>query len=165
MSILILTACILGAVVPIPATALDELRDVALVDQYGHLDSLEAHLGEPTVVMIVTARRLRNLKPWERDLSDLFRHVGFVRIADVPDDTEATRDEVADKLRDRVPDGVAVLIDMERRWATALGLDTSRPNLLLLGVDGELLCAYHGRHDAELAAEVADCFADRLGSS
>jgi hypothetical protein len=158
----LIAALVLGAVLPIPPTAPAGLLEVELTDQYGEVDRLEAHLGSPTVVMVVTARRLRNLKPWERDLRDRFPDLDVVRIADVPDDSKATLDDVASKLRDRVPEGVPVLIDMDRRWATALELDTDRPNLVLLDSDGVLLGAYHGRHDAELSAEVVAAVAGHL---
>jgi hypothetical protein len=162
MHYLLIAALVLGAVLPIPPAAVDGLRDVELSDQFGGRDSLSAHLGSPTVVMVVTARRLRNLKPWERELRERFEDIDIVRIADVPDDSKATLDDVASKLRDRVPEGVPVLIDMERRWATALELDTDRPNLLLLDSDGALLGAYHGRHDTDLAAAVVADLAVQL---
>ncbi len=162
MSCPLIVALILGVVLPTAPSSLDGLRAVEFVDQFGARDSLSAHLGSPTVVMVVTARRLRNLKPWERDLRERFENVDIVRIADVPDDSKATVDEVASKLRERVPEGVQVLIDMDRRWAKALDLDTGRPNLLLFDSDGVLLAAHHGRHDAELAAEVVADFSGHL---
>lgn len=154
MTSVFLTMLIVSGSLSIPASAADGLLEVRLVDQYGAEDRLVDHLGHPVVVVVVTARRLRNLKPWERDLRARFDDLDVVRIADVPADSNATLNDVAERLRERVPDGVSVLIDMDRRWATALELDTSRPNLLLFGPDGELRSAYHGKHDDELAVEV-----------
>jgi hypothetical protein len=137
---------------------LDGLRTLELPDQFGGVDSLDAHRGRTVVVMVVTAKRLRNLKPWERDLRDRFpggERIDFLRITDIPEDSPASVAEVADKLKERVPDQVPVLIDLERRWATALGLDTSRPNLLLVDDGGALIAAFQGRHDPALAARVA----------
>lgn len=149
-----LTMLILGSSLSIPPSAADGLREVRLVDQYGAEDRLVDHLGRPVVVIVVTARRLRNLKAWERDLRARFDDLDIVRIADVPADSNASLNDVAERLRERVPDGVSVLIDMDRLWATALALDTSRPNLLLFGPDGALRSAHHGKHDEDLAIEV-----------
>ena len=54
----------------------------ALLDQHGASDSLEAHRGETVVVLVVTARRLRNLKPWERDLREAYEDLVFLRVYD-----------------------------------------------------------------------------------
>lgn len=155
---LVLLILALGAGAPVGPDPLESLRALELPDQFGGVDSLDAHRGRTVVVMVVTAKRLRNLKPWERDLRERFPdgdRVDFLRITDLPDDSPASTAEVADKLRERVPDEVPVLIDLERRWATALGLDTSRPNLLLVDAGGALVGAFQGRHEPGLAARVA----------
>lgn len=154
MTSLVLAAQILAVTVPDPTAALVSLRPLAMVDQHGVEDTVAAHRG-PVVVMVVTAKRLRNLRPWERDLRDRFDALDIVRIADVPEDSTATLEQVSAKLRERVPDDVPVLIDIDRRWAGELGLDTSRPNILVLDRRGVLVAAVQGRHDPELAAEVS----------
>ena len=126
-----------------------------LRDQYGTTDSLAAHRGHVTVVMIVTAKRLRNIKPWERDLRERYQQLHVLRIADVPPESQATHDQVAAKLRERVPDEVPILIDLDRTWASALGLDTGRPTLLVVDADGATVAQVRGRHTPELAAEIS----------
>lgn len=144
------------------AAALSEVSTITLRDQYGHEDTLEAHRGNVTVVMVVAARRLRNIKPWERELRERFDRLHYVRIADVPEDSPATEDEVAAKLRERVPDGVPVLIDLERRWAKALDLDTSRPNILVVDASGRAVALVRGRHDPELMAGISQTLSSLL---
>lgn len=144
-----------GAMLTHPAASLQEIDGLRLRDQHGIEDSLAAHRGRVVVVMVVEARRLRTLKAWERDLRERFDGIEFLRIAEVPDDPPPSYERVAAKLAEQVPDGVPVLIDMERRWATALGLDPSRPNLLLVNPAGGLEAVFAGRHEPGLAAEVA----------
>jgi hypothetical protein len=144
---------------PIPAdqnAALDSVRQLSLRDQHGTEDSLQAHEGNVLVVLVVTAKRLRNIRPWEKDIREQLGDVDFLRITDVADDSTATFERIAKKLQERVPKEISVLIDVERRWATALGLDTGRPNILLIDGDGKLVAAYRGRHSPELAAAVID---------
>lgn len=156
MLIILLSALMLS---PIPAdqnAALDAVRQLSLRDQYGTEDSLQAHEGNILVVMIVTAKRLRNIRPWEQDIREQLGDIDFLRITDVADDSTATFERIAKKLEERVPEGISVLIDIERRWAAALGLDTSRPNILLIDGEGKLVATYRGRHNPELAAEVIE---------
>jgi len=141
---------------------IDAVSTVELQDQYGERDSLAAHRGRLVLVLVVTARRLRTIRPWEEDLRLRFDDLAVLRVADVPADSKASPGQVAEKLRERVPEGVSVLLDLDRRWATALGLDTGAPNLLVIGPDGELLKAFAGRHDPELADRVAGFLAARL---
>jgi hypothetical protein len=159
----LLLLVLLGAGAPGPAESLAGLLELTLVDQYGESGRVADHVERPTVVIIVTARRLRNVKPWERALRDRFPEIDIVRITDVPEDSPATVENVSAKLRERVPEGVSVLIDMDRRWAAALGLDTSRPNLLVLDADGGLVASVRGRHDPELEDQVATAITDLMG--
>lgn len=156
MLALLLTILMLGNIGLDESADLGQLSQLNLRDQYGAEDSLAAHRGQVVVVMVVTAKRLRNIRPWERDLRERFEDIEYLRIADVPEDPPATYDEVAQKLVERVPEGVSVLIDLDRRWATTLGLDTSRPNILVFNSDGKLVSAHRGRHDPELAAQVLE---------
>jgi len=151
-----------GAVVAGSAGGIDAVRSTELEDQHGNSDSLAAHRGEVVVVMVVTARRLRNLKPWERELRERFDRLVYLRIADVPSDSPADTESVAAKLQERVPDDVSVLIDMERIWATALDLDTDRPNLLLIDRDGELVTSIRGLCVPELVQPLVNRTADLL---
>ena len=141
----------IGLLTGVPA----EVAELVLPDQRGDRDSLAAHRGDVVVAMVVTARRLRNLKGWERDLRDRFDEVEFFRVADVPDDPPVTYQDVVDKLAERIPEGVSVLIDVDRRWSTELGLDTGRPNILLIDREGNLAARFRGRSEPELVEEVS----------
>jgi hypothetical protein len=127
---------------------------VELKDQYGAVDRVTSLRGDIAVVMVVTARRLRTVKPWERALREHHEAVRTVLIADVPDDPPAEYHRVAAKLRKRVPEGVRVLIDIDRVWARELELDTSGPNLLVLDSDGSVVASFHGRWDADADDEL-----------
>jgi hypothetical protein len=157
MMTLLVAAMLLGAPGAGAGGGLADVADLTLVDQYGGEDNLAQHRGRVVVVMVVTARRLRNIRPWERELrAQLGDDIHYFRITDVPEGSPASREQVADKLVNRVPDGVSVLIDLDRQWATALDLDTSRPNILVVDGDGGLVAARRGRCNPELAAEVVD---------
>ena len=121
----------------IPAVA-----DIALMDQHGVSDRLAAHRDHVVVVMVVTGKRLRNLKAWEKELRESYPEVHFLRIADIPEEPPVTREQVAEKLAKRVPEDISILIDIERRWAGEMKLDTGRPNLLLFDEEGKLAAAF-----------------------
>jgi hypothetical protein len=148
---LLLSTVLLGALTVGQTPAVAELD---LLDQHGVADRLADHSNRIVVVMVVTARRLRNLKGLERDLHERYEDLKFIRIADVPDDPPVTREEVADKLNKRVPEEVPILIDIERRWARELELDTERPNVLLFDRDGRFVAAFRGRAEPELLDEI-----------
>ncbi len=141
----VLLASLMAGVQP-PAAAGAQMRD-----QFGETASVSGLHSEEAVVMVVTARRLRTVKPWERAIQERYEGLASVLVADVPDDSPAEYDRVAAKLLQRVPEGVRVLIDMDRAWARELDLDTSKPNLLLLDGDGSVVASVAGRWDPELA--------------
>ena len=141
-----------------PTAGIDAVRTVELTDQYGTTDSLAGHRGHVVVVMVVTAKTRRNIKPWERELRNRVDHVHIIRVTDVPSDSKATEDSVTATLLQRVPEGISVLIDMDRVWATALDLDTDRPNLLLIDPDGRLVTTVRGL----CAPELSQPFVDRV---
>ena len=166
MTLLLLAAVIFGQAVELtPSIAVTELSELKLLDQYGDEDSLAAHRGHIVVVMVVTAKRLRNIKPWEADLRKQVDGVEYLRITDVPEEPPGDVEQVAEKLRERVPDDVPVLIDMERRWATTLGLDTDRPNLLLIDARGRLVATFRGRYTPQLAVDVIEALKKIQGAS
>jgi hypothetical protein len=133
-----------------------ESAELSLTDQYGRTDKLAAHREGVTVALVVTARRLRNLKAWESGLRERFEEgVELVRIADVPEsDPPASLERVAAKLRKRVPEEIPILIDVERSFARELELDTDRPNLLIFDARGRFAAGFRGRHDPELFERV-----------
>lgn len=126
-------------------TNLPLVTDLELRDQHGHSDRLSSHRNQNVMVMLVTVRRLPTLKPWEKHLRERFDDLQFLRIADVPDSYPVNIDQIAEKLRERAPQQIAILIDKERRWAKALALDTSEPQLLLFDKAGKLLGHFQGR--------------------
>jgi hypothetical protein len=131
-----------------------DVAEYPLFDQHGEADRLTDHTGEVVVVMIVTARRLRNLKALENDLRERYENVFFLRIADVPERPPVTREDVARKLDKRVPEEVSILIDIDRRWASELELDTEYPNLLLFDREGKFTAAFTGRAEPALLDEI-----------
>lgn len=52
--------------------SLASLENVQLRDQYGSTDTLAADRGRVVVDMVVDAKRLRNLRPWARELRERF---------------------------------------------------------------------------------------------
>jgi hypothetical protein len=163
MPALLVAALILAGAAQ-PATAVGELAVLRLRDQHGVEDSLVAHRGRVVVVMVVDAERLRGLKAWERDLRERVEGFEVLRIAEVPLEPPTSYERVAAKLAEQVPEGVSVLIDLERRWAAALGLDASRPTLLLVDREGRLAATAAGRHEPALGAEVAARLAALVGA-
>jgi hypothetical protein len=156
MTVLLLIAVALGTAATDQPTRFDEISRVKLRDQYGHEECLADHRGTVVVVTVVTAKRLRNIRPWEKELRQHFEEIDFLRITDVPEDSPASYQQIAEKLTERVPDGVSVLIDLDRLWATTLALDTDRPNLLLIDADGKLVESFRGKHNPELSREVVE---------
>ena len=152
-----LTAALaLSSVTPaVPAEQPPTVSAVELRDQHGRPHTVAEARGEVVVVMVVTASRLRNLRGWQIALQERFDQARYMLIADVPAQPQVTWDRVAEKLVRRVPDEVPVLIDIERRWATELELDTELPNLLVFDRQGRLAERFRGRRDAALLAEVS----------
>jgi hypothetical protein len=102
--------------------------------------------------MVVTARRLRALKGWEVDLRSRFEGLTYLRVVDVPAMPPVTFEDVAKKLRDRVPREVSVLIDLDRSWAATYGLDTDEVNLLVFDPQGHLVSRFKvPRNDGSIA--------------
>jgi hypothetical protein len=131
-----------------------------LKDQYGRIDRLASHRGRPVVVMVVTAARLRSLKGWEIELRRrVGEGVGFLRVMDVPERPRVSHEDVARRLRERVPREVAVLIDLQRVWARAFRLDAREVNLLVFDGEGRLRQSFFGRRTPELVARVAEAAA------
>lgn len=159
----LVTACLVGAcataqgldAVPVPIDVPSPVLSVELRDQFGNVDSLLRYRGSPVIAVVVSVRRLAMIERWERDLSARIPGLRFLNIADLPDDVPVDIERTAATLRKRVPDGVAVLMDPDRTWASSYALDTSLPNLLVFDAEGRLLARFRGRWNAELATQVA----------
>ena len=155
MAWILWTAVMLGE----PATA---PLDVELIDLDGRKAPIWTIDDGPAVIVVVHARRLRGLKTWEKHLRERYEGLSYARIADLPAESGATYEDVAAKLRERVPEGVRVFVDVERSWARELGLDTSRPNLLLLDDAGNLTATFQGRFETTLFEQVCDAIGETL---
>jgi len=159
--------CIIAPLVPLLAAAQapdkapdadnseSPILNLELDDQFGNTNSLLRQRGKAVVVVVVSVRRLSMIERWERDLTQRVPDIRFLNVADLPGDVPVDAERTAATLRKRVPAGIAVLMDTDRRWATTYALDTKLPNLLVFDAEGRLLARFHGRWTAELAAQVA----------
>ena len=121
-----------AAAVPLGNT-MPELRD-----QFNEPVALASLPGQVEVAIVVSAKRLRRIKPWEKALRTDFPDLRIVRIADIPRTSSTEYDVVAEKLRKRLPADLAVGIDLKGEWASALALDTKVPNILIFDTSGNL---------------------------
>ena len=111
----------------------------SLRDQNGRPGGFEPSGGQPSVVFVVSAARLKRLKAWESRLRQRFEGLRFVRVADVPPARPPARyEDVARRLREHVPREVSVLIDVDRLWATGFEIDSRQVNVLVLDAAGRL---------------------------
>ncbi len=117
-------------------------------DQYGQPVALESNSHQTQVAIVVSAKRLRRIKPWEKALRKAFPDLKVVRVADIPRTSPTSYEKVAVKLRKRLPKDLPVGIDLEGDWAKRAGLDTSVPNLLLFDADGRLTAVHSGMYKA-----------------
>lgn len=145
----------LAALAAVLLAAVSPADSVRLRDQRGREDGLASHRGHPTVALVVTARKLRSVKGWEVALRERCPAARFLRVADVPRDPPTTHDEVARKLAGRVPDEVAVLIDLEGAFAAALALPVAEVSAVVFDRDGRETARISGRKTDGRVAEVA----------
>ncbi len=136
-------------------TVADPITDQEFRDQHGNVDSLARRAGAPVVTVVVAVKGLAMIEKWERDLSARVPGIRFLNVADLPAGVPVDLERTALTLRKRVPPGVSVLIDPARQWATAFGLNTAVPNLLVFDATGRLIARFRGRWSTALAAEVA----------
>lgn len=127
----------------------------ALRDQFGATGGLASTAEELQVAIVVSARRLRRIKPWEQAIRELDEDLPLVRVADVPQSAPAEFESVAAKLSKRLPEDVNVLIDLEGLWAAAFELDASVPNILLFDGRGNLLARHAGMFNEDLRSAFA----------
>ena len=126
-----------------------------LTDQFGVSGGLVDPAGELQIAIVVSAKRLRRIRPWERALHEFDAGIPVVRIADVPAGSVATYEDVARTFRKRLPEDLSVLIDLEGAWVAAFDLDSSVPNLLIFGADGALLAQHSGMYKRPLFEALA----------
>jgi len=119
-----------------------DAAQLTLRDQFGQSGGLADDAAGLQVVIVVSAKRLRRIKPWEEAIRQIDSDVPVIRVADVPRTPPADYAVVADKLKKRLPPDLPVLIDLNGLWAETFGLDTDVPNILIFDGSGTLL----GRH-------------------
>lgn len=127
-----------------------------LRDQHGRPGPAGAALEKPHAVFVVSARRLRRVREWQKELDRRVEGVSYLRVADVPSEAgrpPARFEDVAEELRKRVPADVAVLVDLERRFAGRLDLDTREVNVLVFDASGAMVGRFRGRPTPAAADE------------
>jgi hypothetical protein len=125
-----------------------------LRDQFGNTDSLTSHRGAVVVAVVVDVRRLSTIQRWGEELGRRYPDLHFLNVAEMPVEGPVDIARVEAMLQKRVPAAVAVLIDIERRWANAYDLDTAAPNLLVFDHQGGLAGQVRGRYSEERAASI-----------
>jgi hypothetical protein len=146
------------------AALLAPFLDMEWRDQQGGRDRLASHMGQRVVLIVVEARRLPLAGRWAEALQARDPELMVLTVADAPLDVPVDPVRFAATLRRRVPAGVRVWLDPERRLATALSLATAEPNLLLIAPGGALAAQFRGRADeARIAAVMAAAAALPVG--
>ena len=125
-----------------------------LRDQFGNTDSLASHQGAVVVAIVVDVGRLSTIQRWGEELGKRHPDLHFLNVAEMPAEGRIDMARVEATLQKRVPATVAVLIDIERRWATSYRLDTAAPNLLVFDREGKLAGQVRGRFSTERAAGI-----------
>lgn len=129
----------------------------ALRDQHGFSGGLDKQSSQIQIAIVVSAKRLRRIKPWEKALLEYDDGLRLIRVADVPQSTSVQYQQVADKLKKRLPEDVNVLIDLDGLWVGAFDLDSSHPSVLIFSQAGRLLAQHEGMYKKKLfAALLAD---------
>jgi hypothetical protein len=149
-----LGAILLLMLCSLPCMAADADTGVPLPDQFGNTGSLAGHRGAVVVVIVVDVQRLSTIQRWAEALGGRFPELHFLNIAQMPPEGPVDMARVSATLRKRVPATVPVLIDVERRWANAYGLDAAVPNLLVFDRAGALVTRLRGRFSAEREASI-----------
>jgi hypothetical protein len=126
----------------------------SLSDQEGRLVQVPA---PPFVVVVVGARRARDLRAWEERLRALSPRPEILRVVDVPEGGRPA--DVARKLRQRAPAGVSIAVDVDRAVARALELDMRDPQVLVLDAEGRIANRIKGRASDKTAAAAGAAWA------
>ena len=126
-----------------------------LRDQFGNTDSLAGHRGAVVVAVVVDVRRLSTIQRWGEDLGSRYAGLHFLNVAEMPAEGPVDIPRVEAMLQRRVPATVAVLIDVERRWASSYSLDTAAPNVLVFDREGNLAGQVRGRFSTERSATIS----------
>ena len=135
-----------------------DVKSLDLRDQYGESGGLRTDGDGLQIAIVVSAKRLRRLKPWEQAIRRIDENVPLIRVADVPRTAPTEYEAVAAKLQKRLPEDLHVLIDLEGVWAETFDLDPGVPNVLIFDGSGTLLARHSGmyrtRHESLLEADL-----------
>ena len=154
------TILLLGITIPTAAVPAD-ITTLSLRDQFGQTDGLVQDADGLQVAIVVSAKRLRRIKPWEQAIRRIDADVPVIRVADVPRSPPAEYDVVAEKLRKRLPEDLPVLIDLDGIWTETFDLDSDVPNVLIFDGRGGLLARHSGMYKGDqFDALAADLTAD-----
>ena len=121
-----------------------DIESLALKDQYGVVGGLDSTAGELQIAIVVSAKRLRRIKPWEQAIRNFNDDLQLIRVADIPRSAPTEFSSVAAKLKKRLPEDLSVLVDLEGIWVNAFALDSSVPNILVFDGNGQLLLQHDG---------------------
>lgn len=121
-----------------------------LRDQFGASAGHGDNLGSVQLAIVVSAKRLRRIKRWEKKIRKHYATIPLLRVADVPHTAPVEYDVVAAKLRKRLPDDINVLVDIDGHWSSEYDLDTRVPNVLVFDAAGELAGKHAGKYKPEL---------------
>ena len=132
-------------------------------DQHGEV--LQFDHAEPFVVIVVSKRRLRRLKPWEAALKERFGpDLDIVRIAHAAQETgervAPDTDRLARALKRRVPAEVSIGLDLTGWWASHHGLDTQIPAVLVMSGQGSPPIVFQGNYTQARLADVVAAVED-----
>ena len=131
-----------------------------LQDQYGQNSGLGDYSGAAVLAIVTTPRKLRWIGKWEAAIRADIPELRSIRIADVTDQPTPEYQKVADILRQRVPENISVLIDIENHWAGYYSLDTNEPCLVLLDSNHSVVAKFRGRPKGELVDDVINALRD-----
>jgi len=137
--------------------------DLELRDQFGVTGGLSEAGALLQLAIVVSAKRLRRIKPWEQAIRGYDEQIPLIRVADVPRSAPTEFEAVAAKLRKRLPEDVNVLIDLQGVWVDRFKLDSSVPNVLVFDGQGRLLSRHAGMYKKALF-EALQADLERLGS-
>ena len=76
---------------------------LTLTDQHGRAYGLDEHADAVQVAIVVSARRLRRIKPWERAIRERYGDIPVLRVAHVAPTAPTEVEQVAAKLGKRLP--------------------------------------------------------------
>jgi hypothetical protein len=125
-----------------------------LTDQYNQAYNLVHAEGQPVLVIVADARKLRWIGRWEEKLRKTMPELSSYRVAGVLDTPPPTYAEVAAVLQRWVPPEVPIAIDLNNNWADQYDLDIAEPCLLLLDANNTVIAQWRGRPRKALVAAV-----------